>query len=246
MKIEVIASSSSGNCYIVRGARDALILEAGVPIASIKKALRYKLHDVVGALVSHSHGDHSKSVKDLLKLSVKVYSSFETFDALGLSAVFSRSIKILPEKPGSIVTVGEFKIMPFAVEHDAAGTLGFLIKSNALQQTLVFATDTFYLKYKFKGVDLYMIEANYAKEILEENIISGQIHHKRAERTTQSHFEINDVVDFLKATDTTRTKAVMLLHPSSSNADTKDFEKKVSEAIGINTVTAKAGMTVEI
>jgi phosphoribosyl 1,2-cyclic phosphodiesterase len=189
--------------------------------------------------------DHAKSVKDLLKLNIEVLSSGATFDALGLTEMVGNKKNIRTGDSSQMFRMGEFKIRPFEVQHDAPESFGFMIRSEELKQNIVFATDTFYLKYNFVNVHCYMIEANYSKEILEENIISGQIHRSLAERTTQSHFEIGDVIEFLKATDTTSTKKVILLHPSSANADPNDFEKRINNATGIDTVTARFGLRIE-
>ena len=244
MRIEVVASSSAGNCYIIKGARDVLLIEAGIPITAIKKALNFDFSNLVGCLVSHCHMDHAKAVKDLLKLNIGVYSSVGTFEAMGITnTAYART---LHAKAPSPIAIGEFKVRPFEVEHDAPGSYGFMVRSDELKQTIVFATDTFYLKYKFVNVHCYMVEANYSKDILAENVEAGRLHPKLAERTMKSHFEINDVVEFLKATDTTKTKKIMLLHPSAGNADTKQFESMVMDAVGIEAITAVPGLTVEI
>ena len=236
MIIEVVASSSSGNCYIVRGARDVLLIEAGIPVTAIKKALKFNLVDVAGCLITHEHGDHAKSAGELAKLMIPIIASNGTISALKLSEKVKKHAK-----HGQKVTCGEFEIIPFDVQHDCMEPLGFLIKSTLLNQTIVFATDTYYLRYTFKNIDCYMIEANYSAEILVENIETGRLNAGLAERTTQSHFEINDVINFLIKTDTNKTKKIILLHPSSTNADTKDFEQRVSRMFWIDAVTAVPG-----
>jgi len=55
MILEVLGSSSKGNCYILKSAKDILILEAGVNIKDIKLALNFNFRDVVGCLITHEH-----------------------------------------------------------------------------------------------------------------------------------------------------------------------------------------------
>ena len=80
MKLICLGSSSRGNCYILQGEQESLIIECGVRIKDIKIALNFSLRKVVGCLVSHEHKDHSLSVNDMLECGIKV---------LALESVFS-------------------------------------------------------------------------------------------------------------------------------------------------------------
>lgn len=55
MKLKCIASSSAGNCYLLEGGKEILIIELGINFKDTKKALNYDLSKVVGAVVSHAH-----------------------------------------------------------------------------------------------------------------------------------------------------------------------------------------------
>jgi phosphoribosyl 1,2-cyclic phosphodiesterase len=144
MKIKVIASGSKGNCYILSGARDVLLIEAGVPKRKVLEGLGHDISKVVGVLVSHEHLDHASAVKELLNLSMDVYASKGTLDTIG---AINRNARVLEvNKP---ISIGEFDVLPFLVQHDASEPLGFLIESRDLKQRVVFATDTNFLKKKF-------------------------------------------------------------------------------------------------
>jgi phosphoribosyl 1,2-cyclic phosphodiesterase len=55
MNINILATGSKGNLYTINNDRDKLLIECGVPIKKINKALNYKLGDYAGALISHQH-----------------------------------------------------------------------------------------------------------------------------------------------------------------------------------------------
>lgn len=55
MKLKVLGSGSSGNCYILENDSEALIIEAGVPIMETKKALDFNIRKVRGVVISHEH-----------------------------------------------------------------------------------------------------------------------------------------------------------------------------------------------
>jgi len=59
MKLTVLGSSSLGNCYLLHNERECLIIEAGIKFLEVKKALNFKISQIVGLLVSHEHGDHA-------------------------------------------------------------------------------------------------------------------------------------------------------------------------------------------
>ena len=67
MELKVLGSSSSGNCYILDNGNEALILEAGIRFADVKKALGYNIRKVAGCLITHRHNDHAKYIKNMVE-----------------------------------------------------------------------------------------------------------------------------------------------------------------------------------
>lgn len=57
MKLSVLASSSSGNCYCLENDNECLILEAGVKFLDVKKHLDFNVNKIKGVLISHEHLD---------------------------------------------------------------------------------------------------------------------------------------------------------------------------------------------
>lgn len=60
MKLKVLGSSSSGNCYILDAHEEILILDAGVNFKEVQKALEFDFRGVRGVLITHEHMDHLK------------------------------------------------------------------------------------------------------------------------------------------------------------------------------------------
>ena len=153
MELQVLSSSSKGNCYILHDESQALIIEAGVRFKEIEQALNFRLDHVVGCIVSHSHADHSKAIPDLMQYGIDVYSSMGTFGALGIEG--HRANPVTPLVP---FYVGKFTILPFPVEHDCEEPFGYLIHHRDTGKIL-FCTDTGYLKYTFNGAISYRVAA---------------------------------------------------------------------------------------
>jgi len=55
MLIDIIATGSAGNCYILTAGQDKLILDCGVRYKDIQAALRFDASRVAGCLVTHEH-----------------------------------------------------------------------------------------------------------------------------------------------------------------------------------------------
>lgn len=56
MLLKCIASGSKGNCYALVSDREILLIEAGVRLIEVKKAIDFQISKVGGCVVSHEHG----------------------------------------------------------------------------------------------------------------------------------------------------------------------------------------------
>lgn len=170
-------------------------------------------------------GDHSKSVKDIMKTGINAYMSEGTAKALSLSG---HRLKVV--KPLELFTVGTFKILPFLSQHDCAEPFGFLLKSG--EDKILFLTDSYFCKYKFLGLTHIMIECNYQKKILEENIKSGSVPEAIRNRIVKSHFELENVKEFFRANDISKVKQIYLIHISGTNGDRRFFKEEIQKLTG--------------
>ena len=93
-------------------------------------------------------------------------------------------------------TIGTFVVLPFETEHDAEEPLGYLIYSTATEEKLLFATDTYYVRYRFLGLTHIMVECNYITDILYSNIETGRVPAALKDRLLQSHFSLENVKGF--------------------------------------------------
>lgn len=56
MRISCIHSGSDGNCYtLTDNDGNILLLDCGVPIMDIKRAINFKVSSIIGCIVTHSH-----------------------------------------------------------------------------------------------------------------------------------------------------------------------------------------------
>lgn len=237
MKLHIIGSSSAGNCYILQAEdNSSLIIEGGVNLKEVKKALKFDISKVCGIIISHEHGDHAKYAKDYLKSGIKVYATKGTLEQIGCN--INNSVSYDFEKK-----IGIFKILPFKVIHDASEPCGYLINHPECGNVF-FATDTHYLPNRYLGLNNIIVEANYSKEILSNRLNKGDINISVYNRVLSSHMEINTTLNFIKANDLSKITNIVLIHLSDSNSNEAEFKTSVENLIGKLVYVAKKGMVI--
>ncbi len=226
IEIKALASSSKGNCYRVTDGSTPILLECGLPYKDIQKGFNFQMSSVAGCLVTHEHNDHCKSIRDVMKSGIDVYASKGTFEALNIT-----NHRMKPVKAREQFQIGTWTILPFEVEHDVSEPIGFLL-ANQQGEKLLFATDTYFIRYKFKGLTHIMVECNYSKDILNQNVADGFIDKGRKKRIMRSHFSLDNVKEFLKVNDLSKVQEIWLLHLSDTNSNAVLFKREVQELTG--------------
>ena len=167
MRLIVVNSNSSGNAYALDSDKEILLLEAGCRLSEVKKAIDYRLKDVVGCLITHNHQDHSKHAVDYAKQGIKVYCNEDIAERkkfpYGTCQVLTDS---------KTVTIGSFRVVPFKVNHSnndgtPCPSLGYIIHHDDCG-TIFFALDSYKFDFGVTGIDHWLIEANYDDRILKD------------------------------------------------------------------------------
>lgn len=238
MTLHILSTGSKGNCYLLGSDNnEVLMLDMGVPFKNIKQALDFDLNKAVGALLTHSHKDHSKYAKDVLNAGIKVYSSKETFAELGLSEHHNaKGLEHLKK-----YQIDSFTVIPFDLVHDVR-CFGYLIDHKEMGLTC-FITDTHYSPYKFKGLNNIIIEANYSEKIIDEKLKEDKWFLR--DRIIESHQSLETCIKFLKNNDLGKVNNIVLIHLSDSNSDETMFELDVLDAVKIRPHIAHAGMEID-
>lgn len=239
MRLTVLGSSSAANGYVLQNDTEALVLECGCPVNDCIRALGYNTQKVSGVLVTHEHGDHAKHIGKYLER-FDVYCSQGTASAIHTSTPLLRP-KVL--QPFQAVNIGAFTVTPFPTEHDCAEPFGYQIDHPEIGR-MVFATDTYFVRYTFDGMTNLMIECNYDQPILDENVRNGVIPAFLRRRTMRSHMSLQTCIEMLRANDLTNVSQIVLVHLSAQNSDAERFRREVSLAVGKRVVIAKKGLEI--
>ena len=243
MRLRVLASGSSGNGYIIYNGKEALIVECGVPYSQCLRAIDFHREWIAGAIVSHGHGDHCKYVQQYLEAGIPVFASEGTVEEMN---PYIKKLVVRPTavKNQQLFKVGSFHALPFDTQHDSREPFGFLIHHEEMGQ-IMFATDTYYLKYKFPSLTHIMLECNYADDIIERNVAEKVIPAIVKDRVFRSHMSLETTISTLLANDLSAVNSVVLLHLSENNSDPALFKKSVEEATGKLVFVAEKGLDIQ-
>ena len=222
MDIKIIASGSSGNAYLIGDGKTRLLLDAGIPFKRIQIGCGFRTSSIDGCLVTHRHGDHAAAIPKLLRRGIAVYSNA---DVAGLYPGV-QSVDALRE-----FRIGTFRVLPFEAEHDVP-CFGYQITSEETGEKLVYITDSAYVRYIFTGLTHIMIEANYAQEIIIDNVRDERVPLSLAARVMETHMSIETLLDLLRSNDMTKVRQIYLLHLSDNNSDAEAFKKLVQQETG--------------
>ena len=221
MKLKILGSGSSGNCYILENDNEALIIEAGVSMKEVKIALNFNVKKIKCVIISHEHGDHRKYWYEYVRVGIPV---FEPYKGEGECIEFTDS---------------KFQVKAFSLEHDVP-CYGFLITHPDMGR-LIYASDTEFIKWRFKNINHFLVEANYCRELIPDDIEETKRQH-----IFLGHMEINTTCEFLKANKNADLRNVVLLHLSNDNANGALFKAKAEKVVDCPVCVARPRLTVDV
>lgn len=226
MIFQSLASSSSGNAYLVSDGQTHILIECGLSHKKLQQACGFKLTSLDAVLISHEHKDHSQCVDKILSSGIPVYLSQGTARALELP---EKLLDMATEMvAGEQFTVGTMVIKPFSTFHDAQEPMGFVMQSTVDWDVFAFATDTVNLPYNFPGVNILALEANFQQDILDR---SERMPEKTKKRVSNTHMEIDKLCECLRRMDLRSCRELWLLHLSSAMSHEGQFVNKVIRAV---------------
>lgn len=231
MKIDVLASSSLGNAYIVSDGETSILLDAGIPYKELQTKSDFKVNGVAACFISHEHGDHSKAVKDILKCAIDVYALPETLSALNVTD-HHRAHTVEALNP---ITVNTFEIMAVAMHHDCP-CVGYMVYSTITKERLFFATDTYKITVNPQEIDYLILEINYQKEIVNNLVNEGKMESGIRARLLFSHYELSKALKWLSKIDKSRLKRIYIAHLSNGHSNAEQIKRAVIAETGAPTV----------
>lgn len=234
MFVRCIGTGSSGNCYaLYDNDGKILLLDLGLARKEILKGIDFNVSDVVGAVVSHGHGDHAKAVKDFENMGIPVFAPYKSLEPMSF-------------KDGSQVKVQAFdltdkngKFMHTNNDGSECPCYGFLIEHDGMGKML-YITDTELVKWRFSGINHILISCNYQKKYISDSV-------KRT-HVLRGHMELETVKEFIRANKSNVLRTIVLCHLSGDSCNAEECLAEVQKVAGegVKCVAAKAWLEVEL
>ncbi|MBR1518964.1 MAG: MBL fold metallo-hydrolase [Prevotella sp.] len=127
-------SGSSGNCYYIKHNGEAILIDAGIGLRTLKKAAYEYNIDLSLAralLITHDHADHVKSVGSLsTELAIPVYATSISHHGIEENHFIKKKVSADKKRtivPGEEFSIGPFRITPIEVPHDSHDCVGYFI-----------------------------------------------------------------------------------------------------------------------
>ena len=175
MRFESIASGSSGNCIYVGSANTHILMDVGISRKRTVDALKeigLDMTDIDGIFLTHEHTDHITGLPVIAKHSqMPIYATRGTIEAIRKMPKFQdidpgRFICVRSDEP---VSIGDLKIDPMHISHDAADPVGYRIYEG--QKKACICTDlgcyTDYTEECLKDSDILLLESNHDINMLQ-------------------------------------------------------------------------------
>lgn len=226
MKIEFmsLASGSSGNCYYLATDNNAILIDAGIGIRTIKKVFKehgLSLGKVRGVLVTHDHADHIKAVGHLgEKYNIPVYSTEEIHGGMRKSYCMTEKLSgehIRFIRKNETFQLADFNVTCFEVPHDGTDNVGYCIIAE--DKVFSFLTDIGHITPEaarfIREANYLIIEANYDETMLQMGPYPP--HLKARIAGPNGHLSNRELADYLAENFTDRLKYVWLCHLSKDN-----------------------------
>ncbi len=169
----VLASGSSGNCIYVASDTTRLLIDAGLSCRETGRRLAEiggRLEDIQAICLTHNHSDHTSGLKVLhARYGVKLYANAGTCDVLAADQAL-KPLAWSVFTNGEAFDIGDIRVEPFSVPHDAADPVGFILEAGGVR--IGIATDigvpTHLVRERLRSCRALVMEANHDERLLEQ------------------------------------------------------------------------------
>jgi phosphoribosyl 1,2-cyclic phosphodiesterase len=222
MHYAALASGSKGNCHALSEGGRTLLIDAGISLRQIHQrleALGRPAVEVQALALTHEHSDHIGALGVILRrTSWAILATRDTRRAAehaqGIEIPSDRWIEL---QAGHTLDWAGWRVLPFALPHDAADPVAFRIEAGQLACAVV--TDlghpTELVADHLQDLDLLVLEANHDVDMLREGDYPPLLKARILSRV--GHLSNAAMAELLARVGSARLKQVVLAHLSESN-----------------------------
>jgi phosphoribosyl 1,2-cyclic phosphodiesterase len=215
--ITALGSGSRGNAFVIHSPDADILIDAGFSRKDILERMAsvgVNPAKIKALLLTHEHEDHVRGGKLFCnQFDIPAYATMRTMNYLEKKATLPN--RVLVFEPGEFFEIAGFRILPFAVQHDAIDPVGFVITKGG--RSIALATDLGVVnslaRQRLYNCDILVLESNYDQDMLRNS--QRQLYLKRRIMGRNGHLNNEDTINSLPELLSERTSALFLVHVSS-------------------------------
>lgn len=219
MRFCVLGSGSKGNSTYIEKGRTRVLIDAGFSGIEIQRrlaAIGVDAAQLSAIVVTHEHSDHIRGVAVLSrKFDLPVFANAATFKAAGKSLGNLAAAKEF--MTGASFSLQDLIVHPFAVSHDAADPVGFMVSDGV--RSMGYCTDTGIvsrlMRHRLGSCNGLVLECNHDPAMLKNGPYPPAL--KQRVRSKNGHLANGDAADFIINILHDGLEHVVLSHISETN-----------------------------
>lgn len=231
--VSSLNSGSNGNCYYIGNDVEAVLIDAGISSRETERRLKRQalsIRKIKAIFVTHEHADHVGGLRKLAKRhNLPVYM---THDTRKETRIELRDIQVRHFTPHEEITIGNIKVTPFPIQHDAGDPHGFVV-SHADTTVGVFTdlgtVHQTHHRY-FQRCHAVFLEANYDEVMLENGSYTQQL--KDRIRSDHGHLSNLQALEFFMTSRSPFLSHLFLSHLSENNNSPDIVRQLFSDVAG--------------
>ncbi len=242
MHYAALASGSKGNCHALSDGQRTLLFDAGLSLRQIRARLDGLGFDpgrVRALAITHEHSDHIGSLGVIIRnTDWQILATADTLQAAeraqGIQVPRKRWLEL---RAGQARSWDGWRILPFALPHDAADPVAFRLEADGFRAAIVtdLGQPTALVADHLKELDLLVLEANHDVDMLREGDYPPHLKARILSRV--GHLSNAAMAELLARVLSPRLQHLVLAHLSESN-NHPDLARFAAEEVLRGTATS--------
>lgn len=235
MRLCVLGSGSSGNCVFVQAGETRILIDAGLSGRETSRRLEeinVDIADIQAICLTHEHSDHVSGLGALYsRHQIRIYANSGTKDALCRRNPYDNFDWNIFTTGSSGFKIGELKIEPFSVPHDASEPVGFVLTGQKARVGVVtdLGISTNLVRERLRDCQVIVLEANHDEQLLANSQRPEFL--KQRIRGRHGHLSNHSAAEMLKEIACENLQQVFLAHISSECNKAELAHQTVAQAL---------------
>lgn len=227
LKLNVISSGSSGNCYILETKNRYIVVDIGVPLYKIKSEFVFDDNKKIDLFITHEHIDHISGLKPFINtFNPQIYTSEGTAFQIHKKKIEPEHFFVLDTN--KIYDFDDYEVIPFNTSHDACQPFGY--RFNFTNSSISFATDMGVVTNEvievIRSSNCLILESNYEDDMLMQGSYPERL--KKRVMSTRGHLSNREAINLVSQIFSFNLKKLFLGHISEENNDYTLIEKYIT------------------